>query len=102
MSLSVRYYASHRPRAFALSYQLKNSSAAVFKLYIAPAILIMPFRSNSANTALFFRTLSTVIWTFVRATASTIRESARVFKGGRLFQQPAAAPIRIADLNKRR
>lgn len=51
--------------------QTKNSNAPVSKLYIAPVILIVPPRSNSVNTALFFRILSTVIWTLVRATAST-------------------------------
>ena len=51
--------------------QVMNSTAAVSKLYIAPAILMAPLLSNPASTGLFFRMSFTVIRTFVRATAST-------------------------------
>ena len=51
--------------------QLKKSKAAVSRLYMAPAILMVPLLSRPASTALFLRTFSIVIWTFVRATAST-------------------------------
>src|SRR5215469_7169091 len=51
--------------------QLRKSSTAVCRLYIAPAILMLPLLSSSASTALFFRILSIVISTLVRATAST-------------------------------
>ena len=51
--------------------QFKNSKVAVSRLYMAPTILMVPLASRSDSTALFLRTLSSVIWTFVRATAST-------------------------------
>src|SRR6516164_1072988 len=66
----------YSPQSFALVSalgrdQLKKSKAAVCRSYMAPAILMVPLLSRSASTALFLRTFSIVIWTFVRATAST-------------------------------
>ena len=51
--------------------QLKNSTAPVSRLYIAPVILTVPLASSSASTGLSFRISATVISTFLRATAST-------------------------------
>jgi hypothetical protein len=51
--------------------QLKNSTAPVSRLYIAPIILTAPFASISASTGLSFRISATVISTFFRPTAST-------------------------------
>jgi hypothetical protein len=53
------------------SFQSKNSTAPVSRLYIAPVILIPPFAWSSASTGLSFRISATVISTFFRATAST-------------------------------
>jgi hypothetical protein len=55
---------------YAPSSQVKNSTAAVFKSYIAPTILMVPLLSSSAKTVLFFRMSLTVMSTFLRATAS--------------------------------
>src|SRR5712664_464302 len=53
------------------NYPAKKSTTPVSRLYIAPAILIAPFDSFSANTGLPLRMSAIVISTFLRATAST-------------------------------
>jgi hypothetical protein len=70
LACSVAGRPSKRAIALLRHAQLRNSTAAVCRLYIAPKILMVPLLSRSASTALFFRMLFTVIWTFVRATAS--------------------------------
>src|SRR5690348_14136056 len=49
----------------------KNSTIPVSRLYIEPAIFILPLDSRSRSTELFFRMLAIVSDTFFRATAST-------------------------------
>src|SRR5205807_10439504 len=52
-------------------HHAKKFNVAVSRLYIAPAILIMPLDSSSASTGLFLRMSVIVNSTFFCATAST-------------------------------
>src|SRR5882762_7478253 len=49
----------------------KNSTIPVSRLYIEPAIFMLPLDSRSRSTGLFSRMLAIVADTFFRATAST-------------------------------
>jgi hypothetical protein len=53
------------------THYTRNSTIPVSRLYIAPAIFMLPVDSRSRSTGLFSRMSAMVVDTFVRATAST-------------------------------